>query len=430
MTAPAGGGLRATAAALDRGAVTSRQLVERAHATAPAGSVERRIEVALAEADAADGRRASGRSRGPYDGVPFGVKANLDVAGVPTTAGTGLRRPPAGRDAHVVGLLRGHGLVPAITTTLAEAALGAVTDNPHTGPCASPLFPALQAGGSSGGSAAVVAAGAVPVALGSDTMGSVRLPAAYCGIAAHKPSRAALGTAGLVALHEYLDTVGLLAPDAADLEVLLELCGLPAAGPPRPLVVGVPDLAERADREGQLALERTIEALGRTGAEVRRDVVLGLEPDLVRRRGLLLCEVGGYEVHRAAVDARDLGLSPAVREMLEFGARVTPDKLAEVRELLTGISAEVGTAMQGLDALVLPTTPGLVPVLGSDPPGAADLTAWVNVAGLPAVSFPTAAPERGQEQPPRSAQLVGVHGSDRALVSLAASVQRVLLDRR
>ena len=165
------------------------------------------VEDALAAAEASDRRHAEGRPQ-PLDGIVTAVKDNLSVAGKPWTAGIeGRRDLIADADASAVGLLRENGAVILGGANMEEAALGAVTDNPTYGRCINPLGSGLTPGGSSGGSAAALAAGFVDLALGTDTMGSVRVPAAYCGISGIKPTFGAIDRTGLAMLCPSLDTV-------------------------------------------------------------------------------------------------------------------------------------------------------------------------------------------------------------------------------
>ncbi len=418
--------IRASAKGLASGAVTATDLVHAARLPDGLHAVERAIEAAIGDAAASDRRHNSGAPLSDLDGIPFAIKANLEVAGVPTTAGTGLSTPVANVDASAVATLRATGMIPALTATLAEAAVGSVTDNPHTGSCRNPRNPALNAGGSSGGSAALVALGRVPLALGSDTMGSVRIPAAYCGVVAWKPSRGAICTRGLIPLHPLLDTVGLVAATAADLTRVQPLFGPLRGRRPSlttPLRVGVPGLVELADDEGRAALDAVLDGLSRLGYE-RRSVDLGIDPAHVRRRGLLLCEIGAYAYFRDAVDRDDPGLSPGLRALLRYGADAPATRVSAAFTALYEAERSVAGAFRGLTVLALPTTPAGPPRVGMDSANAADLAAWVNVAGLPAVALP-AGPVTGDGMP-RSVQLIGHTGDDVELLALAVQVEQVM----
>ena len=174
-------------------------------------------DAALGDAAASGERAASGQRRGPLDGIPVALKDNIDLAGVPTSNGFGGPpwRVPA-RDAEVVRRLRAAGAVILGKLNMHEGALGATTDNPHFGASINPHCPGYTPGGSSGGSAAAVAAGLCVAALGTDTGGSVRIPAAYCGVVGLKPSHGLVSTGGVVPLSWRLDHVGPLTRTVAD----------------------------------------------------------------------------------------------------------------------------------------------------------------------------------------------------------------------
>ena len=218
--------LTTQAAALAAGELSSVELVGQVLAAIDASqpAVNSYIAVdadaALAAASASDQRRQAGA----LEGLPVAVKDNIDVAGVRTTAGMGTRRdaPPASADSPSVAALRGAGAILVGKLNMHEAAMGADNDNPFFGACHNPHRHGYTPGGSSGGSGAAVAAGLCAAALGTDTMGSVRIPASYCGVVGLKPSWGAVSTRGTVALCRRLDHIGPLARSARDLRVLLD----------------------------------------------------------------------------------------------------------------------------------------------------------------------------------------------------------------
>src|SRR5215207_4203818 len=198
------------------------------------------------EAAASAARLRAGAPNGPLDGVPVAWKDLIDVAGVPTTAASALRRdaPPATADAPVVARLTAAGMVCIGKTNLSELAYSGLGLNPHFGTPPNPRAGGapLAPGGSSSGSAVAVAAGVVPCAIGTDTSGSIRVPAAFCGIAGFKPTSTRIDRTGVLALAPSMDSVGPLAHTVADLIVLdAALRGaVPAVQPeqpPLPLVV-------------------------------------------------------------------------------------------------------------------------------------------------------------------------------------------------
>jgi aspartyl-tRNA(Asn)/glutamyl-tRNA(Gln) amidotransferase subunit A len=192
-------------------------------------------ERALAEAAAVDATVAAGRDPGPLAGVPYGVKDLFDVAGLPTTAGAGMRRDvaPAAEDAEAISRLHAAGAVLVATLNMDEYAYGFVTDNAHWGITRNPHDHARFCGGSSGGSAAAVAAGMLPFTLGSDTNGSIRIPASLCGLFGLKPTHDALPMEGTFPFVDSLDDIGPFARSAADLATVhAVLAGAQTPAPP------------------------------------------------------------------------------------------------------------------------------------------------------------------------------------------------------
>ena len=179
-------------------------------------------EPAMVQARASDERRATGKTLSPLDGIPIGLKDNIDLAGVPTTNGMAKFRDPD-QDAEAAHRLREAGAVIIGKLNMHEGALGATTRNLHHGICENPWRIGYTPGGSSGGSASAVAARMCAGALGSDTMGSVRLPAAYCGLSGLKPTFGLISTRGVVPLSYGLDHVGPLCRSSRDLSLMLDV---------------------------------------------------------------------------------------------------------------------------------------------------------------------------------------------------------------
>lgn len=351
-------------------------------------------------------RWASGMALSPLDGCVVGVKANIAVAGLPWTAGIGAYRDRiADRDAACVARLRAAGAIILGTLNMEEGALGAVTDNPWFGRTQNPWREGYTAGGSSGGSGAAVAAGLCATALGTDTMGSVRIPSAYCGVFGIKPRYGAIPEEGVTPLSPSLDHVGVHARSAEDCAVVLTQIAKPdPASPNGPLAVldvtGRASLSEDV-RAAFLAIVTTAEAQGLLEGSVPLHIDLGR----LRRRGLLISEVEGMAEHAAMLEARPDGFSETFAGMLRWGASQPPEKLAETR-------AEVAAAKERMEALIgdrvgllCPTTGGPAFRFGAPiPADQADITCLANMAGLPAVAFPMGLSADGM---PLSAQIIG-----------------------
>lgn len=399
---------------------------------------------ALAAAEASDRRHANGQTLDPLDGISVAIKDNIDVAGMPTAAGIGVfRHRMASNDAMVVARLRAAGAIVLGKLNMHEGALGATTDNPFFGRCANPLAPDHTPGGSSGGSAAAIAADLVPLTLGTDTMGSVRIPAAYCGIWGLKPTAGLVGQTGLLHLSWSLDTIGLLAssPDllARGLKAAAGLdrddpgsVAPPADWSPEPnsvqdlkgVVLGRPAALDHVPLHPVVsdAYEAALASAESLGATIKSVDIEGWHPGGLRRSGLLAVEAEGAFLLTDAIDADPDGFSPEFRGFLDYGRKASAAKLAGAYHRLRKIGHAARVILDSIDALMMPTAPQIAfrhdePV----PVDQADLTALANAAGCPALSFPWS---NGDGALPAGIQLVGQRYSEARLLSLATAITR------
>jgi aspartyl-tRNA(Asn)/glutamyl-tRNA(Gln) amidotransferase subunit A len=396
---------------------------------------------------------ARGLDRGLLHGVPVAVKDIVDTAGLATTMGS---RHFAGhvpvRDAEVVARLRAAGAVVVGKTTTHEFAYGPTGDRSANGACANPRDPRRMAGGSSAGSAAAVAAGLVPLAVGTDTGGSVRIPAALCGVVGMRPSYGRIPTGGVFPLSWSLDTVGVLAGSVADaaagwnvltggaapaasaaaMSAAAASAATVAAPDPAALRIGLPAgpwferLAE-AVRDGLAGL---VERLAGQGAQVVPVPV----PD-AEELGHLYRTVQSVEAvsihHDRLARAPEL-FDPEVLDRLRTAAQTPAWHYACSLRRLTELRAAAARRLAGLDLLVLPAVPVLAPPLGvrdtdigggwTSPRDAllAHNVPW-SVLGLPALSVPVAGFSPGEL--PVGAQLVGPPGGDEELLAAARTVE-------
>lgn len=334
-------------------------------------------------------RWRGGAPLSPIDGAPILVKANFAVSGLPWHAGIaayGERIAPA--DAPIVARLRAAGAVIVGLTNMDEAALGADGSNYWHGRIDNPRRPGFSAGGSSGGSAAAVAAGFCLAALGSDTIGSVAIPAAYCGVIGHRASRALMPLDGVIPLSPSFDHCGWHTRRAQDALVLGRAMGMSAAQA-RPLRIAAVTL------DG-LELDPDIVGLQAAGVEQLRTAGWAVDPVVlpVALKGIVqrmfeVAEAEGAAVHQQALAEHFEGFSPSLQRMLAWGAiagaRRRDDHLAE----LARTAAAIRGAAKGYDALLLPATPDRPFLVGSPQRGDQALFAAVPAClGWPATTVP------------------------------------------
>jgi len=387
------------------------------------------------QALAADRRRRDGVI-GRLDGIPVAIKDNFDVAGVPTRAGMRRREKIPDEDAHVVSRLRASGAVLLGKTNMDEGALGLTTNNPFYGATHNPHRLGFTAGGSSGGAAAAVASGMAVAAIGSDSLGSIRVPASYCGVYALKPTHGEISARGLVPAARRLDAVGLLARGVDDLTVLLQmLAGYDADDPRsrrRRVAFSPPDWEPGNLRAGFLpdlaavGVERDVidvfdAALARLKGELgeRRPVDFSdWDFARTRRAGLLLMEAEMVNTFATELADEAYPVSSTFRDMVGFAAKKSAAEYAAADLVLDAATLKMRRLFAQVDVLVLPTTPqGAFPLDGPVPSSQADLCGFASLAGCPAVSIPMGTLPNGM---PIGLQLVGARGSDLRLLELAA----------
>ena len=384
------------------------------------------VESVLAAARESDARRGEGASLSELDGIPIGLKDNIDVAGRPTTNGLGTSWTPS-QDAAVTARVREAGAIPIAKLAMHEAALGATSDNPHRGRVDNPVRPGHTPGGSSGGSAAAVAAGLVPLALGTDTLGSVRIPAAYCGVAGFKPSFDLLPTAGVTPLCWTLDHVGPLARSVFDLALSLPVLANVEAEPVdlSGLVLGWPAEVDACEIEPavQGVIDAAMDRL-RAGGVTSRQIQLGLgDLSLLRRAALLVIEAEGAVALEDVWRDHPEALSDALTAMLSYGRDAPASKYVKAYRRIEDAGELINAAFDEVDALILPTVPQTAFAADAQVPlNQADLTSLANYAGAPAVSLPVPAGTGA----PVGLQLVGGFYEDARLIGTALAVEDLL----
>jgi len=354
------------------------------------------VERAQRNAAALDARLAAGEASVrelPLLGVPFAVKNLFDVAGLTTRAGSKIERdqPPAADDAPLVARLEAAGAVLVGALNMDEYAYGFTTENSHDGPTRNPHDLSRIAGGSSGGSAAAVAAGQVPVTLGSDTNGSIRVPASLCGVFGLKPTYGRLPRNGSYPFVASLDHLGPFARSAHDLALVYDaIQGWDARDPAcalRPnepvattlgetiggLRVGVLRgwFADHAGTEAQAAVTRVAAALGAT-------VTLTLPGvDAARAAAFLITNAEGAALHLADLRSRAADFEPLSRDRFLAGALLPAVWVQQAQRVRRVFALRVAEAMREVDVLLAPATPVVAPRIGTE---------WLEIDGrrLPA----------------------------------------------
>ncbi|OYY90913.1 MAG: hypothetical protein B7Y45_05700 [Sphingomonas sp. 28-66-16] len=357
-------------------------------------------------------RHATGGT-GPLAGVTIGIKSNIAVKGLPWTGGMGTRRDIiADRDAAIVARLRAAGAVILGTLNMHEAALGATTDNFFYGRTHNPHRHGFTPGGSSGGSGAAVAAGLCDMALGTDTLGSIRIPAAYCGIWGLKPTFGAVSDDGLVHLGTAFDCIG---PLARDLDMLARVWAVMAPGDasdaPFERLLTLADIEQVPIQPGVEAGYRR--ALGAIDLPTQT-LAVGDTLSAVRMAGLV---DSVKELIGALGAARD---GPLVSDELKFvmtAVGALPPAPAVIAHTRAALIAALGE-----DAvLVMPTAPQAAFPHGERAPVTqADFTSLASIAGLPALSLPAGVDGDGL---PVSVQLVARPHSEARLIALARRIE-------
>jgi Asp-tRNA(Asn)/Glu-tRNA(Gln) amidotransferase A subunit family amidase len=425
--------LSQTIAALRDGSVSALEVVD--SCLARIAEVDPQIEAwafldpehARSQARALDEARANGRPLGPLHGIPIGVKDIFDTGDMPTEDGTVLhagRRPH--RDCTAVALLRQAGAVimgKTVTTELALFTPGK-TRNPHD--------PERTPGGSSSGSAAAVASGMVPLAIGSQTNGSVIRPASFCGVVGYKPTHGLISRRGVLPISRTLDHVGVFAGSVADAALLAEvmmaydagdadmqpqaraeLSRVAAAEPPLPpkLAFAKTPVWDYAEADTQEAFAELVDMLGDNIAEVELPPVFENAVDLhrtIQDAELAVNYAPEYEKGRDK-------LSPRLCEIIEHGQQVLAGDYIRALARIPLLNLSLDDVFNRYDAILTPAAPGEAPrdltVTGSP----VFCTAW-SLLGTPAISLPLL---QGANGMPIGVQLVGLRGNDGRLLRTA-----------
>lgn len=412
-------------------------------------------EAALRDAAAAESalcstsRRKSRRDRGPLHGIPLSLKDNLYTRDLRTTAGSGILRDfvPL-HDAAVVTSVKNAGAIILGKTNLHEFAYGVTCNNPHFGPVRNPWDLERIPGGSSGGSAAALAAGLCYGSIGTDTGGSVRIPAALCGVVGLKPGLGRVSTEGAIPLSSTLDFVGPMARSVADTALLFQIIATRSKNERRPRAARVPSSRGRRPRLGiprhffldvvtmdvQQSFDAALMTLKKLGAKLKEVTLPYLKESEKAGNLIAWAEATLYHQQAGWYPSRAADYGEDVRSRLEMGEKVTAIDYLKALELREKFVAGFHLALleNEVDALVTPTTPITAPLIGEETVSIAGkdhstralllrLNRPANLGGIPAISVPCGLTTQGL--PVGLQFLAGVTGEP-LLLELAARFEQ------
>jgi AtzE family amidohydrolase len=372
-------------------------------------------ETALNEAEKIDRTIAEGKDPGILAGVPFAVKNLFDVAGITTLAGAKINaeNPVATRDATAVARLKKAGAILVGALNMDEYAYGFVTENSHYGPTRNPHNLDYIAGGSSGGSAAAVAAGLVPITLGSDTNGSIRVPAAFCGIFGLKPTYGRLSRSGAFLFSPSFDHVGPFARSVRDLAAIFDVLQgedpsdpVCSKKPPEPclpqlnqgiegLRIAIADnyFAENAELEVLAAVATVALALNTT------EIITIPEPHRARAAAFIITASEGANLHLKNIKSRPQDFDIATRDRFIAGALIPASWYIQAQRFRRWYCDRLREIFANVDIIIAPTTPCAAPKIGQEKmviageemlvrPNLGLFTQPLSFVGLPIISVP------------------------------------------
>jgi aspartyl-tRNA(Asn)/glutamyl-tRNA(Gln) amidotransferase subunit A len=403
-------------------------------------------ERALAKARQVDAAREGGQKLGPLAGVPFAVKDLFDVKGIATLAGSKINQdlPPATRDAVLVERLEAAGAVLVGALNMGEYAYDFTGENIHYGPSRNPHDLSRMSGGSSGGSGAAAGAELVPIALGSDTNGSIRVPSSFCGVFGLKPTYGRLPRTRTFPFVASLDHLGPFARNLRDLALAYDVMQGPDEEDPVCAARGVEPVLQALD--GGIGRLRIVKAGGyfRKGASTEvlaafdmvaeaLDATMEIElPEVQRARGaaFLITASEGAALHLGRLRTRASDFDPAVRDRLLAGAMIPGSLIAKAQKFRRWYQAEMRKIFESVDAIIAPATPCTAPLIGetvleldgSKVPLRANIgiyTQPISFIGLPVVAVPVPL-----KPLPAGVQIIAPAWREDIAFSIAADLER------
>ncbi|MGK7914236.1 MAG: AtzE family amidohydrolase [Prochloraceae cyanobacterium] len=408
-------------------------------------------KAAIAQAEQIDSEVAQGKHPGILAGVPFAVKNLFDIAGLTTLAGAKINadNPPATHDATAVARLKQAGAVLVGALNMDEYAYGFVTENSHYGTTPNPHDRTRISGGSSGGSAAAVAAGLVPLTLGSDTNGSIRVPAALCGVYGFKPTYGRLSRAGTALFASSLDCIGPFARSLRDIATVFDLLQGPDERDPvcsqRPTQPCLPELdkgieglriaiaddyfTQGAEAKALEAVELVAKILG-----VEQRVTLP-ESHRARAAAYIITAAEGANLHLDKLRSRPEDFDPATRDRFLAGALIPASWYLQAQRFRRWWRDRVQEIFQKVDIILAPTTPCFAPAIGQQTiviageeilvrPNLGRFTQPLSFIGLPVLSFPIQLPG----ELPLGVQIIAAPYNEALIVRVAAVINVAVIE--
>jgi len=405
-------------------------------------------ERSRAEARLVDAKLQVGEDPGPLAGVPFAVKNLVDIQGLTTLAGSRINRdhPPAGADATLILRLRAAGAVLFGALNMGEYAYDFTGENRHYGPSRNPHDPGRMPGGSSGGSGTAVGAGMVPLALGSDTNGSIRVPASLCGIFGLKPTFGGLSRAGSFPFCASLDHLGPFGRCTRDLAVAFDAMQGPdpldpvcSTAPPSPVSetlesgVGELRIAIAGDYFQQGAMPEALAAVVRVADCLGVDTRLSLpEPARARAAAYVITASEAANLHRERLRTRPDDFDPDVRDRLLAAALMPTHWYLQAQRFRRWYHQRVLALFDNVDVLIAPATPCTAPTIGQKTmvidgtevlvrPNLGLYTQPISFAGLPVVVTPI----QNVSQLPMGVQIIAAPGREDHALRISAALENV-----
>ena len=390
---------------------------------------------ALESATESTNRYRAGQPRSVLEGIPIALKDNINVAGLPTSNGIASLRMPK-NDAKVTARLKNAGAIVVGKLNMDECALGGTTKNPHHGATQNPWRQGFTPGGSSGGSGAAVSANLVMAALGTDTLGSVRLPAAYCGVPGLKPTKNFINLQGIEPLCGSLDEVGPIGRSICDIvcmmSVLAEdrICAfdteaLSEIEVPKGLRIGVLEQIQEAHctEEVITGFNSAVKEMVELSAALIDVSLPELNFTSLRRNCLLIIEAEGAEALANSLKFNPTDFSTTLKSMLEFGRNAPASRLNAAKRDIAKLSSSIRHLFEKVDILALPTAPQTAFSFNdSVPENQADFTALASITGFPAIAIPCGISPTGL---PLSLQLITRNSQDMGLLKLCRALEKI-----